>query len=91
MAAASSEALTPGAVNPMESAPEGNTARPGTHEGSGSEATGDGDSEERERSRSPRPRFGLDVKELNPGNPVEVLAACSSLGVGPGIAKVMTF
>ena len=30
MAAASSEALTSGAVNPMGSAPEGNTARPGT-------------------------------------------------------------
>ena len=43
---------------------------------------GGGDNEERERSRSPRSRFGFDVKEPNPGNPVEVMAACSSLGVG---------
>ena len=38
MAAASSEALTSGAVSPMEAAPGGTTARPETHEGSGSEA-----------------------------------------------------
>ena len=35
---------------------------------------------ERGRSRSPRPRF--DVRDPDAGNPVEVLAACSSLGVG---------